>query len=82
MLVPSLRKLLIAWIWLLGLMATPLAQAQFVDDFSRPDSAALGNGWLEKSQAAFDLVGGQVTKQAVGSGYRDNIVYRPAGKTP
>lgn len=50
----------------------------FVDDFTRSDSSSLGNGWLEKSPNAFTLLGGAVVKQVVGSGYVDNIAYRPA----
>jgi hypothetical protein len=48
-----------------------------VDDFDRADSAALGNGWVEKSAAAFSLVGNQVRKAATSTGYADNLVYRP-----
>lgn len=49
-----------------------------IDDFERPDSAALGNGWIEKNAAAFSLSNGAAVKQGVATGYRDNIVYRPA----
>ncbi len=56
------------------------ANAQVNDSFSRPDGADLGNGWIEKNPQAFSLAGGAAVKQAVGDGYRDNIVYRPAGE--
>ena len=48
--------------------------ADYFDDFSRPDAAALGGGWIEKQPSAFALASGA----AVTTGYRDNIVYRPA----
>ena len=50
----------------------------YFDDFARPDSANLGSGWIEKQLGAFSLAGGAVTKNPVSTGYRDNIVYRPA----
>lgn len=62
------------------LVAAPLAHAHFVDDFNRADGASVGNGWIEKNDAAFTLAGGQVAKQVVGTFYRDNIVYRPAAE--
>lgn len=50
----------------------------FFDDFDRPDSAVIGNGWIEKNTAAFSIVQGRVVKAATGVlSYRDNIVYRP-----
>jgi hypothetical protein len=52
----------------------------FLDDFTRADSSSLGNGWIEKSPNAFSLVGGMAAKLAVGTGYRDNIAYRPASE--
>lgn len=58
----------------------PKAASHFVDDFARPDSASIGNGWIEKNAAAFSIVNGQATKLTVGSSYRDNAVYRPAGE--
>ena len=64
---------------LMTMLATT-TNAQFVDDFSRPDSAVLGNGWIEKDPAAFDLVGGMAAKQASGGSYLDTAVYRPAGE--
>ena len=56
------------------------ANAQFVDDFDRPDNAALGNGWIEKTPSAFDLNNGAARKLFISSDYRDNIVYRPASE--
>lgn len=50
----------------------------FFDDFERADSGSLGNGWQEKDPAAFFVINGQAQKQVNSSGYRDNIVYRPA----
>ena len=58
----------------------PVGGFDFLDDFDRPDSPALGNGWLEKNPGAFDLSGGVVRKLAVTAGYRDNVVYRPASE--
>jgi len=52
----------------------------FLDDFTRADSAQLGNGWIEKSPNAFTLSGGAAVKQSVGTGYVDNIAYRPAAE--
>lgn len=61
-------------------LVSPDARAHLNDDFSRPDAAALGNGWIEKNPAAFSLSSGSATKLAVSTGYRDNLVYRPAGE--
>ncbi len=62
---------------------TPIdaAVSEFVDTFSRPDGAAIGNGWIEKNPAAFSITGDEATR--VGTSlvsYRDNLVYRPAGE--
>ena len=62
------------------LAISPAVHAQVSDSFSRPDNAAIGNGWIEKTPQAFELVNGAAVKQAVGTGYRDNIVYRPAAE--
>ena len=53
----------------------------FVDDFNRPDSPTVGNGWIMKAPGAFALVAGTVNR-VVGpsSDYRDNICYRPASE--
>jgi hypothetical protein len=52
----------------------------FFDDFNRADSGTVGNGWVEKTAAAFALAGEQVTKAATGTGYADNLVYRPTAE--
>jgi hypothetical protein len=52
----------------------------YFDDFGRPDGALLGDGWIEKQPGAFSLAGGVALKGQVGSGYRDNIVYRPSAE--
>lgn len=54
--------------------------ASFLDTFTRADSASLGNGWIEKTPQAFDLVSGEAAKFAVSSSYRNNLVYRPASE--
>src|SRR5690606_36627699 len=49
------------------------------DSFTRPNSSTVGNGWIEKTDAAFSLVDNRVPKNAVGTGdYRNLLVYRPA----
>lgn len=55
-------------------------QAQFDDDFERPNGDALGNGWIEKSPSAFALENGRARKMPLTVGYRDSIVYRPANE--
>jgi hypothetical protein len=52
----------------------------FVDNFNRPDTAALGNGWVEKTAAAFALTGNAVSKAATTTGFADNLVYRPTNE--
>jgi hypothetical protein len=60
------------------LAAPPVARAQTsLDDFNRPDGD-LGNGWIQKNPGAFTLTAGAVAKAATGTGYADNLVYRPA----
>src|SRR5688572_7049257 len=63
----------------LGALSTP-ALAHVNDSFDRADATALGNGWVEKNDGAFTLTGNRAVKQTVGTGYRDNLVYRPAGE--
>ena len=60
-------------------VATP-ATAHLQDNFDRADNAALANGWIEKNAGAFTLAGNRAAKQVVGTGYPDNLVYRPAGE--
>lgn len=57
-----------------------LAQANITDNFARADSPTIGNGWIEKTPAAFSIQGGGVAKVAAGNGYLDNLVYRPASE--
>jgi hypothetical protein len=57
-----------------------LAQANITDSFTRADSPTIGNGWIEKTPAAFSIQGGAVAKVAAGNGYLDNLVYRPAAE--
>jgi hypothetical protein len=56
---------------------TILATSLLMDDFNRPANAVLGNGWVEKTPAAFALTGTVVSKAATGTGFTDNLVYRP-----
>jgi len=49
----------------------------FLDDFGRPDNGDLGNGWVQKTPGAFSLAANRVVKAATGTGYADNLVYRP-----
>lgn len=54
----------------------------FFDAFDRPDAAAIGNGWIEKTPGAFRLTEQQVTLETVnGLDFRDNLVHRPAGES-
>lgn len=64
--------------WVLGFAVAGAAAGQFVDDFDRADAPDLGNGWIEKNPAAFSVSAAQAAKLGVGTGYRDNIAYRPA----
>lgn len=55
------------------------ATSDFVDMFSRADSANIENGWIEKNPTAFSVTAGEVTRVATSpESYRDNLVYRPA----
>jgi len=50
----------------------------FFDPFDRPDGAALGNGWIEKTPGAFRILDEQVELESVnGQDFRDNLFYRP-----
>lgn len=54
------------------------ASTDFVDTFTRANSANIGNGWIEKNPAAFSITDGEVTRVATSpESYRDNLVYRP-----
>lgn len=63
-----------------ALLGSAAAQANINDNFNRADSATVGNNWVEKNPTAFGIASNAVTKAAVGTGYRDNIVYRPSGE--
>jgi len=62
--------LIVLAVILLCLCAPQYALAQFVDTFSRPDGADVGNGWIEKSPQAFQIAAGEVAKTTAGGGYR------------
>jgi hypothetical protein len=49
----------------------------FEDDFERPDSVDIGNGWIEKTPNRFALVAGRVDDESGIGNYKDNLVYRP-----
>lgn len=53
------------------------APTSFMDTFDRASGSALGNGWIEKTPDAFGLFDDHVIRTDPGSGYRDNLVYRP-----
>jgi len=59
---------------------TAPGQTQFSDNFARADADPLGNGWIEKTPAAFALENGRARKRPFEVGYRDSIVYRPASE--
>ena len=62
-------------------ISPPGGIATFTDNFTRADSATLGNGWIEKTASAFSVVSGRAQKLATpGADYRDNIVFRPANE--
>jgi hypothetical protein len=53
----------------------------FLDDFNRPDSVLLGNGWIEKQSSAYSLTSNGVLRAAFGTfNYVDGIAYRPPGE--
>lgn len=56
------------------------APGMFVDDFERPDSDALGNGWIEKTPTTWRIQDSVVRRIASATDYRDNLVYRPASE--
>jgi hypothetical protein len=55
----------------------PMTPYDFEDDFERPDSEEVGNGWVEKTPDAFSLVNGGLRRTAGMTSYPDNLVYRP-----
>ena len=52
----------------------------FTDDFARPNSSDPGNGWIEKSPAAFSITDGVLVKN-FSAAYRDNPMYRPVAES-
>ncbi len=57
------------------------AFANINDNFDRANSATIGNGWVEKNGgAAFSINANGAQKAAAGTGYLNNLVYRPAGE--
>ena len=51
----------------------------FYDDFERPDSPDVGNGWIEKTPEAFALIDGGIRRVGTDLAYANNLVYRPDG---
>lgn len=49
----------------------------WTDDFDRPDSLSLGNGWVERSPGTFALVQGRVTFAGLPMAFQDSVFYRP-----
>lgn len=58
---------------------TTSVQTLFTDNFNRPDSPDIGNGWIEKTPSVFSLVNDSVVKVQA-SDYRDCVVYRPSSE--
>jgi hypothetical protein len=56
------------------------ASTVFLDDFERPDSDNLGNGWIEKLPTVYSIAGGEVVRIATDTSYRDNLCHRPASE--
>ncbi|MDB4937213.1 MAG: hypothetical protein JWP87_4185 [Labilithrix sp.] len=48
----------------------------FADDFARANGTAVGNGWIEKNDEAFELSQQTALKRGSTVRYRDNLVYR------
>ena len=51
----------------------------FTDDFNRADSATVGNGWIERIDAKWDILGNQL-RYLGGGDYRDTQCLRPASE--
>ena len=60
-----------------GGMSGPPVPDDLLDDFDRPDDTEIGAGWIEKRPQSWQLVDGRIAFESSGSGYQDNIVYRP-----
>ena len=54
------------------------APVTFFDNFNRADDTRIGNGWIEKTPAAFDLMGNAAVPGVSAAGYLNNLVFRPA----
>jgi hypothetical protein len=59
---------------------SPSAGSTFSDSFDRANSSLLGNGWIEKTPASYDLQSGAVQKNGGTSDFRNNLLYRPASE--
>src|SRR5687767_14227610 len=64
----------------LALLISVPAAAQFSDNFTRADSDAVGNGWIEKHPDLFSIAANRAQKNARSSSYLDNVLYRPAAE--
>lgn len=53
----------------------------FADDFERPDSPTLGNGWWEQS-TAFELIAGEVHNLGPGIDFESHLALRPDSTVP
>lgn len=52
----------------------------FFDDFTRPNSNALGNGWFEKSPSCMELLQSSVVVDNATSAYQNCVAIRPQGE--
>jgi hypothetical protein len=50
----------------------------FFDDFERPDSTALGNGWVEKTIDAWRLRAGRVQFEENAAGFSQDFIFQPS----
>ena len=58
----------------------PVTVGDFFDSFDRANSGAVGNSWIEKDPAAFEISGNEVARPGIGTQYHNNVVYRPASE--
>lgn len=61
--------------------STTAAGISFVDDFERPDSPTLDNGWWEQS-TAFELIDGQVHNLGLPVDFEEHLALRPESTQP
>lgn len=55
--------------------------AAFIDNFNRPDSATVGNGWIEETAGEFSISGNTLLAESLNSpGFGDKELLRPAGE--